>query len=49
MIQFVKENIDFFKKIRLVTTESTGRALSGLGLPLNLHSTVSSGPLGKPS
>lgn len=44
MINFVKKNIDFFKKVRLVSTGSTGRALSSLGLKVD--TVVSSGPLG---
>jgi methylglyoxal synthase len=44
MLKFVKKNLHFFKRVNLVTTGSTGRALSSLGL--NVHTLVSSGPLG---
>ena len=44
MMKFVKENLRFFKRVRLVTTGSTGRALTALGLEVD--TLVSSGPLG---
>mmetsp|Transcript_8143 Transcript_8143/g.9392 ORF Transcript_8143/g.9392 Transcript_8143/m.9392 type:complete len:310 (-) Transcript_8143:314-1243(-) len=44
IMKFVKENIKFFKRVKLVTTGSTGRALNGLGLTVD--TLVSSGPLG---
>jgi len=44
MMVFVKENLEFFKKVKIVTTGSTGRALSSLGITVD--SLVSSGPLG---
>lgn len=44
MMKFVKENLSFFKRVSLVTTGSTGRALNGLGLTVD--TLVSSGPLG---
>jgi methylglyoxal synthase len=45
MMKFVKDNLKFFKSVNLVTTGSTGRALTGLGLTVD--TLVSSGPLGK--
>ena len=45
MMKFVKDNLSFFKRVNLVTTGSTGRALSSLGLTVD--TLVSSGPLGK--
>ena len=45
MLAFVKENFTFFNAVNLVTTSSTGKSLSALGIqPRQL---VSSGPLGK--
>lgn len=44
MMKFVKSNLHFFKRVNLVTTGSTGRALSALGL--HVDTLVSSGPLG---
>ena len=44
MLSFVKNNISFFKTLNLVTTASTGRALSAIGI--EPKSLVSSGPLG---
>lgn len=44
MMKFVKDNLKFFKSVNLVTTGSTGRALTGLGLTVD--TLVSSGPLG---
>jgi len=44
MMLFVKQHLAFFKKVKLVTTGSTGRALTALGLKVD--SLVSSGPLG---
>lgn len=44
MMLFVKENLNFFKRVRLVTTGSTGRSLTALGL--HVDTLVSSGPLG---
>lgn len=43
-MKFVKDNLKFFKSVNLVTTGSTGRALTGLGLTVD--TLVSSGPLG---
>ena len=45
MMLFVKQHLAFFKKVKLVTTGSTGRALTAL-LGLKVDSLVSSGPLG---
>ena len=44
MMEFVKDNLDFFKQVKLVTSQSTGFALSALGLLVD--TLVSSGPLG---
>jgi len=45
MLNFVKEHLDFFRKVQIITTGSTGRALEqNLGLIINTK--VSSGPLG---
>jgi methylglyoxal synthase len=44
MMKFVSENLLFFKRVKLVTTGSTGRSLTALGL--KVHQLVSSGPLG---
>jgi methylglyoxal synthase len=44
MMKFVKDHLSFFSRVKLVTTGSTGRALSSLGL--NVEHLVSSGPLG---
>lgn len=44
MMRFVEEHLDFFRTARIVTTGSTGRALSSLGLKID--TAVSSGPLG---
>lgn len=44
MMAFVEENLSFFKRVNLVTTGSTGRALTKLGLTVD--KLVSSGPLG---
>lgn len=44
MMSFVSLHINFFKKCKLVTTGSTGRALTSLGL--EVEHLVSSGPLG---
>lgn len=44
MMAFVEENLSFFRRVNLVTTGSTGRALTKLGL--TVQSLVSSGPLG---
>jgi methylglyoxal synthase len=44
MMNFVSHHINFFKKCKLVTTGSTGRALGSLGL--QVERLVSSGPLG---
>jgi methylglyoxal synthase len=44
LMKLVKENLNFFKRVKLVTTGSTGRALGSLGL--NVDHLVSSGPLG---
>lgn len=44
MMNFVSQYLNFFKKCKLVTTGSTGRALTSLGLTVD-H-LVSSGPLG---
>ena len=44
MLKFVKDNLLFFKTLNLVTTSSTGKSLSALGL--KVQNLVSSGPLG---
>jgi methylglyoxal synthase len=44
MMNFVSQHIKFFKKCKLVTTGSTGRSLTSLGL--EMERLVSSGPLG---
>jgi len=45
MVSFVEDNMDFFRKCRIVTTGTTGRTLEeSLGLPVALK--VASGPLG---
>jgi len=44
MMKFVKQNLNFFKRVSLVTTGSTGRSLKALGLEVDR--LVSSGPLG---
>lgn len=44
MMRFVKSNIDFFKRVKIVTTGTTGRALGPLGITVDR--LVSSGPLG---
>eukprot|EP00548_Thalassiothrix_antarctica_P013064 CAMPEP_0194166010 /NCGR_PEP_ID=MMETSP0154-20130528/1754_1 /TAXON_ID=1049557 /ORGANISM="Thalassiothrix antarctica, Strain L6-D1" /LENGTH=577 /DNA_ID=CAMNT_0038876583 /DNA_START=63 /DNA_END=1796 /DNA_ORIENTATION=- len=44
MMKFVKDNITFFSRVKLVTTGSTGRALKSLGL--KVEHLVASGPLG---
>jgi len=44
MMKFVKDHLSFFSRVKLVTTGSTGRALSSLGL--DVEHLVSSGPLG---
>jgi len=44
MLKFVKAHVSFFKRVKLATTGSTGRAIHSLGL--SVAHTVSSGPLG---
>ena len=44
MLRFVKDHLSFFSTAELVTTSSTGKSLSVLGLRVN--TLVSSGPLG---
>ena len=45
MMNFVAQNIDFFKTVSIVTTGSTGSALENK-LGLNIAKKVASGPLG---
>ena len=45
MVSFVKDNLEFFRHCRIITTGSTGRALNKT-LGLTIHHTVASGPLG---
>jgi methylglyoxal synthase len=44
LMKLVKKHLNFFKRVKLVTTGSTGRALGSLGL--SVDHLVSSGPLG---
>ena len=45
MMKFVKEKLPFFRRVKLVTTGSTGQVLSSIRL--SVDTLVSSGPLGK--